>query len=398
MTLMSTEGEFTRKLAELTNAKFPIFNMRMLKFIAPFVRISSNVIDQSILQRTPVGLLSESIRNDVMGKTGISSEEYAAGKRNNVAQAKAMSRMIAGSATAMLFGSLAAGGYISGSGPMDRRQAATWRLAGNQAHSVRIGDMWYDMHRLGPLGLLMSTAADMQDVIHKLSDGDALAAGNALWHGITQNILDESFMRGPSDFIKAVDDSGRYGEQYIKQTLASFLPYSVALAQMARASDPYARQARTVMDEIRRRIPGESENLLPRRDVWGNPIPNPSAFGTSAVTSLYETAVSQDPVNQAMWNIGVFPGTLDRKIRNVQLTDEQYDQFQVLAGAMAKMRLNAIVRSPQFRTMPPSIQHDVMVETITQSREVARGVMMGRFPEIMATATRAKMKKATGQK
>ena len=398
MTLMSTEGEFTRKLAELTNAKFPILNMRLLKFIAPFVRISSNVIDQSILQRTPVGFLSESIRNDVMGKTGISSEDYAKGVRNNVAQAKAMSRMIAGSATAMLFGSLAASGYISGSGPMDRRKAATWRLAGNQAHSVRIGDMWYDMHRLGPLGLLMSTAADMQDVVHNLEQGDALAAGNALWYGITQNILDESFMRGPADLIKAVEDPGRYGEGYIKQTIASFLPYSVGMAQMARASDPYARQARTVMDEIKRRIPGESENLLPRRDVWGNPIPNPSAFIGAGVTSLYETAVSQDPVNQAMWNVGVFPATLKRTIRNIQLTDEQYDQFQVLAGAMAKMRLDAIVRSPQFRTFPPNIQHDVMAETISQSREVARGVMMGRFPEIMRDATQAKMKKATGLK
>jgi hypothetical protein len=402
MTLMSTQGEFTRRLAALTNARGP-FGIRILKFVDPFVRISSNVIDQSIVQRTPVGMLSKTVRDDVLGRTGISNEDYAKGVRNNVAQAKAMSRMLCGTATAMMFGGLAANGYVSGSGPSDPRKAAIWRLAGNQAHSVRIGDMWYDMHRLGPLGMLMSTAADMHDVAHEAGTGDMLAAANALWHGITQNILDESFMRGPADLIKALDDPNRHGEAYLKNMLGSFLPYSTGMAQMARASDPYSRNARTVMDEIKRRIPGmadreiENGGLYPRRDIWGEPMPNPSAFGGAGVTSIYEQQVSRDPVNQAMFNIGVYPGSLPREIRNVHLTDGQYDDFQRIAGRMTKMRLDAIVNSGQFASWPTHIQHDVMSETVKQSREVARGVMMMKYPSIMATATDAKMKKARGE-
>ena len=42
-----------------------------------------------------------------------------------------------------------------------------------------------------------------------------------------------------------------------------------ALAQMDRASDPYTRQARTVVDGIRAKIPGMSEELFPKRDIWG---------------------------------------------------------------------------------------------------------------------------------
>jgi hypothetical protein len=364
----------------------------------PFVRVSSNVLDQSILQRTPVGMLSKTIRDDVMGRTGISPEDYAKGMRNNVAQAKTMSRMIAGSATAMLFGGLAANGYVSGSGPSDPKKAMIWRIAGNQAHSVRIGDMWYDMHRLGPLGMLMSTAADMYDVAHEAQSGDMMGAATALWHGITQNILDESFMRGPSDLVKALDDPSRYGPAYIRQWAGSFVPYSVGMASMARASDPYSRQARSVMDEIKRHVPGLSEELLPRRDIWGNPLPNRSALGGAGVTSLYEQAVSRDPVNLAMFNLGVYPAYLERKIRNVELTDQQYDQYQVLAGAMAKKRLDAIVNSGQFSSWPAHIQHDVMLETIRQSRETARGVMMMRYPQIMRDATQTKIKRARGQR
>ena len=380
---MSSQGEFTRNLARLTNT--PFFGIKLLKFIDPFVRISSNIIEEGLAKRTPLGVFSPAIRADLMGKNG------------NVAADRAAARMLCGTATAMLMGGLAANGWVSGSGPTDTRLNAVWRLAGNQAHSVRIGDMWYDMHRLGSLGLLMSTAADMYDVAHAAESGDMVAAGNALLHGLTQNILDESFMRGPADLLKAVEDPGRYGEQYIRQWAGSFLPYSVGLAQMARASDPYARQARTVMDEIKRRIPGESETLFPRRDIWGEPIANPDALIAAGVTAFYERQMSHDPVNLAMLALGIGPATLERKIRGVQLEDGQYDDFQRIAGRMAKMRLDAIVGSGQFSSWPAHVQHDVIAETIKQSREAARGVMMMKYPSIMRSATEAKLKKARGE-
>ena len=382
-TLMSSQGEFTRNLARLTNT--PLFGIKIFKFIDPFVRISSNIIEEGLAKRTPLGVLSPAIRADISGKNG------------NVAQDRAMARMLCGTATAVLFGGLAANGYVSGSGPTDPRLNAMWRLAGNQAHSVRIGDMWYDMHRLGPLGLLMSTAADMYDVAHLASDGDMLKAGAALQHGITQNILDESFMRGPADLIKAVEDPGRYGEAYLRQWAGSFLPYSVGMAQMARASDPYSRQARSVMDEIKRRIPGESESLLPRRDIWGQPLANPDALIAAGVTSIYERQMSRDPVNLALLNLGIGPAMPERKIRGVQLDDNQYDDFQRIAGRMAKMRLDAIVGSGQFSSWPAYVQYYVISESIRQSRETARGVMMMKYPSIMGEATEAKQKKARGQ-
>jgi len=51
--------------------------------------------------------------------------------------------------------------------------------------------------------MLISTAADVYDVAHEATAGNLLTAAAHLQHAVTQNILDESFMPGPADLIKA---------------------------------------------------------------------------------------------------------------------------------------------------------------------------------------------------
>lgn len=362
LTLMAQGGKLTQNLSAFFNKTYnlPVLGeTALLKFIDPFVHIAGNIMNQALMQRTPIGLFSPEIRADFTGKNG------------NVAQDTAMAKMLVGTSLALTVGGLAAQGLVSGSGPADPRKAAMWRLAGNQAHSVRIGDIWYDVHRLGPLGMLMSVAADMYDVAHQIGTEDADVVGKSLMHAFTQNILDESFMRGPSDLIKAVTDPDRYGSGYVRNFLVSFMPYSVGMAQMARASDPYSRQARTIMDAVRVHTPGLSESLFPRRDIWGEPMPNRDALGAPGVTAIYAQRMSTDPVNQAMVALGIAPAPVERHIRNIPLTDEQYDDFARIAGRMSKMRLDQFVRSPEWGSLAPADKHTWIEVELKFSREIA---------------------------
>jgi hypothetical protein len=392
LTLMGAGGQFTRKLSQLVNTEFmgqkdpvtgkalPGTGIQLLKFIDPFIHISSNIINQSIVQRTPMGLLSPSIRADLMGARG------------NIVADTAAARMLAGTALSVLFGGLAAEGYITGSEPTNREEAAVWRQV-YQAHSVKIGDVWYDMHRLGPMGMLLSTAADLYQVAHYVEKDEYTKAAAMLQHAVTQNILDESFMRGPSDLIKAVEDPARYGENYVKNFVSSFIPFSVAMSQMARAADPYSRDARTVTDAIMAKIPGLSQSIMPRRDVWGELLPSRESLGPPGLLAIWEQRFNDDPVNKAMLNLGIFPAAVGRKIRNVELTPEQYDDWARIAGRLAKLRMNAIVQSPSFSHMPPYLQHDLIAEQLRQSREVARNMMFMKYPSILVDARAAKMQK-----
>ncbi len=383
-TLMGQGGEMVKALGHLTNATVDlpfIGEISPLKFVDPFVHIGANIIKQAIVQRTPVGVLSAEIRADLMGKNG------------NIAQDMAAARMLAGTSLALLFGGLAMQGYASGSGPKEPAKQAMWKLAGNQAHSVRIGDVWYDVHRLGPMGMLMGMAADMYEVGHDAEKGEYMTAAAHLQHALTQNILDESFMRGPADLIKAIEDPGRYGESYIRNFLSSFVPFSVGIAQQARSMDPYSRQARTVIDAMKAKIPGLSETLFPRRDIWGDEMQNPEALGARGLTAIWERQVSSDPVNRAMLDLGIAPAKVERKIRNVDLTDQQYDDYARIAGRMAKIRLDTIVKSPDYGAWPNHVKQAVIQETIRQSRESARGMVMMKWPQIVKDATEARKKK-----
>ncbi len=379
-TLMGQGGAFVRKMSAMINHEFNVPGLGptpLLKFIDPFTKISGNIIDQSLVHRTPIGLLSPEIRADLMGKNG------------TIAQDKAQARMLIGTGLAVLSGSLAAQGYVTGSGPSDPKEAAIWQMAGNQPHSVRIGDFYYQVNKLGPYGVLLGITADLYDVAHEASDGDMLKAAMHLQHAFTQNILDESFMKGPSDLIKAVEEPGRYGENYLKSFVSSLTPFSSGLYQINKLRDPYQRETRTVVDAIKAKVPGLSETLMPRRDVWGQELPNRT--GAGYLTSIYVQKVSEDPVNHALLAAQFFPGKVEKKIRNVELTPQEYDDFARIAGTLTKRNLDKVVTSQAFQNLPLGGKQKLIQVVVEQNREIASGIIMYQmYPHIWKDALKQK--------
>lgn len=376
---------FTSAVQRLTNfgvplgdaGPLPLGTLRPLKFVDPFVAISTNVIKSAIVQRTPVGLFSREIRADLSGANGTAAFDRAAG------------RMLAGTSFYLMAGGLAAEGLITGSEPDDFRKAMMLRMTGWQAHSVKIGDTYYAANRLGVLGMALGIAADLYDVAHKAASEDLSTATAAAVHAFSQNILDESFMRGPSDLIRALTEHERYGPAFVRNFLSSFVPFSVGAAQIARTIDPYTRQARTITDAMLRKIPFESERLFPYRDIWGEPMPNHESL-VPGVTAIYESRVNNDPVNQRMVALGMGATQPPRKIRGVALTDGQYDDYSRIAGRLAKTRLDRIVTAPGFSQMPEIAQREVISKTISGARRAAQSLVMMRNPEIIQQAITAK--------
>lgn len=388
-TLMARGGEFTQNLSKITNLSINLPGLgetKLLKFIDPFVHISSNILDQTLVQRTPIGLLSKDMINDLMGKNGA------------VMRDQAQARMLVGTALAATAGGLAAEGLMSGSGPSNAHERGIWIAAGNQPHSVKVDDVWYDIHRLGPLGMVMSIGADMYDVAHAMGKEDSSTVATMLAHAISQNVLDESFMRGPAELIQATTDSERYGPQYVRNFASSFLPYSVGMSQVTRATDPYTRQARTVMDAFKAKIPWESQSLMPRRDVWGEPVLNRDVLGVKGLSAIYETKVNHDPVNKTLLSLGFYPSQPGKSIRGVKLSDPQYDDYSRIAGRLTKQRLDNIVAQQGFSQIPPGKQVEVMRKIIETSRESARRATMMKYPEIMQQAVDQKRQILMGKK
>lgn len=371
-TMMNGGGEFTRKVAELTNT--PIMGVRLLKIVDPFVKIGSNVMTQALLERSPLGVLDPDIRANLMGRNG------------PIARDTQIARIAVGSALGAATIGLAAQGFITGGGPSDPREAAVWRMTGKQPYSVRIGDTWYGVHRLGPLAMVMGVGADMYEFGESMETKDAGKLGGLLVGSITKGLLNESFMRGPAELIQALEDPDRYGSRYIRDQLGTLLPFSTGMAQISRAMDPYAREARTTMDAIKDRVPWLSQTLLPRLDIWGQPIPNKDDLGLAGLSAIMESRVNNDPVNQALSRLNVFPAAPERKLVGIDLTDQQYDDYSRVAGRMAKMRLDNLVATPGFSALPNGIQSKVITDTIASSRRAAGDLLKMQNPQIIQQA------------
>jgi hypothetical protein len=336
----------------------PLGTLRPLKFIDPFVQIAANVQRAALGRGTPLALFSQEARDDLMMRNGGEAFDRTAGK------------IIAGSGLMIAFGGLAAKGLMNGSGPTDPREMSMWRRIYGQPHGLHIGSMTFNMLRLGPLGMQASIAADLYSVSHQLTQKDATKVAADAVHAVSQNILDESFMRGPAELMQAVEDSNRYGAQWVRNFVSAAMPFSVGLGQVARVVDPASRQARTTMDAIRAKIPFASEQLLPRYDVWGQPVPTAGWAGT------YYDRPPNDPTDRVLDGLGIYPGQPKRTIRGVHLTDIQYDEYARTRGRVAKQRIDQLVATSGFSMLPPLIQTQTIRATMESATAQAEQLVM----------------------
>lgn len=362
-------GEFGSTLQKLANSK--IYGLPIPKFIIPFVRTPANILKYAG-ERTPLGMASKEVRDNVMGRNG------------KIAQDTQIARILVGTSISLATISLALQGNITGGGPADPKAKAMWRLAGNQPYSVNVGGTWYSFAWLEPFATVMGISADMVEISKadtgKIEDNEYMEMAGLLFDSVSKNLMSKLSLRGAADLINAVTDRERWGKGYLQNLAGTAVPS--ILAQTARATDPTMRQARTTVDALKARIPGLRSTLFPVRDVWGEPIVREGALGPDLISPVYETRLNNDPVNKLLLKINKFPSKADRKIRGVELTDQQYDDFVRISGRQMKMRLDSVVRLPGFENVPADIQTRLITKIIDSSRENARGVIMMKNPSI----------------
>lgn len=373
---------FTKDLGKTGKAIQRFANSHpLLKFVIPFIRTPTNIVKYAG-ERTPFGLLSSAVRENLSGRNG------------TVARDQQISRMALGSSIGLATIMMAQKGQVTGGGPTDPRQLALLRQTGWQPYSIKIGDMYYSYNRFEPLGTILGVSADMTEISEAISKVDAEKLVTMVMAAISKNLTSKTWLQGPSDLIQAVSDPDRYGGSYVKKFVGTIIPSAVA--QAAQTMDPVMRDARTMLDGIKARVPGMSQGLFPRRDVWGEPIVKEGSAGPDILSPIYESSAKPDPVNQRLLALKVYPSRPERKIRGVELTAQQYDDYTRLSGRMAKLRLNGIVSTQGFASMPEGAQIDIIKKTLDQTREAARSIIMMQNPEIIRKATDTKLQTLRG--
>ena len=306
------------------------------RLIIPFIRTPTNILFEAT-KYTPAAPLLEEVRKDLSG-----------GGRD---AALGWSRMAIGSGVMLGFAAMAAQGILSGAGPDDDATRSQLMRQGWRPYSIKLPDgSWLKYNRFEPFGMLTGLAADLFEIGSTMSEGDYSAASSMLLTSLASNLGDKTFLRGVTEFSQAYADPKRYLSRWANGMLSSPVPN--ALGQTARWVDPYQREANTIIDNYKAKIPGMSGQLAKRLDLAGEPIQRDTGVpGNPFATSTPR----QDPLAAAMIQLGVrknAPGkSLSVRGMNYRLEGEAYTSYKGYVQKARYQLLTPLVNSPQFKQL-----------------------------------------------
>lgn len=309
-------------------------------FVLPFVRTPVNIARYTF-ERTPLAPLVAQWRDDIA----------AGGARADLA----LARMATGSALMLTALDWADGGLISGKGPKDKGEREAMQRQGWMPYSVKVGDRWYSYNRTDPLGAMLGFSADAAEAVRRgeMNEDDVdewqevMAMGIA---SVSQVAINKTYLRGASEFINVMSDPTRYGEKYVNNMVASFVPYTSLLGAVERSVDPVAREATAPWEAINAKLAGLSEALPARRTLWGEEIRTDSGIGKTYdfFSPVQSNKVKPEPIDAeimrlaplaAMDNVdGAAPTRIGKRtnFQGVQVNfknwPDVYDEYVRLAG------------------------------------------------------------------
>ena len=90
-------------------------------------------------------------------------------------------------------------------------------------------------------------------------------------------------------------------------------------------------------------------------------------------------------------DLGIWPSKLSKKIKGVDLSEQEYDDYQRTAGRFMRIRLSSIVNTPGWQAVPPSIRRSTLTATIKDAREGARTLILMQNPHIIMDSAQSKL-------
>lgn len=347
-TLMGSPGGFTRALEKVVNYEInfprPIGPTAPLSFIAPFIRVVNKAADQAFLKNSFLGLATPEVRANLTGINGVRAQDDQ------------IARLLVGTSLIGASGFLAMKGMLPPTAPETDNYAEKqfWQMVNGYEHGINVGGYSYDLSRLGVPGMQMSLAANLYHTSAMMARGDFEEAAKYLMLSTAETLKDSGILRSFGDFFKATDDESGFTHFWTNLALEIAGPPTL-LSQMARRIDPYERHATGFVENFKRDTPYWSESLMPLRDIWGQPVPNPS------FRAVYAQKLQTDPTTMALFELGQktgwFPGQPSRNHSGIKLNDAEYDEYSRLAGVQAREDLEQrIGNNPAWATTSPRDQ------------------------------------------
>ena len=151
---------------------------------------------------------------------------------------------------------------------------------------------------------------------------------------VARNVTSKTWLTGISELVEAIGDRSLAKlERFIQRYAGTIVPTGLAQANRT-FSDPILRDTRgldlwqSMVNQVHSRIPGYSDDLPPRTNVWGDPIVLGGGLGPDIVSPIYTLTGKPSPADQELLRLGVPVTMPQRQINGVKLTAHEYHLMQ----------------------------------------------------------------------
>jgi hypothetical protein len=320
-------------------------NVPGTRWVVPFIKTPANLI-QTALERTPL------VAGKILYKAG-------KGTYTQAELAKDLGNLTTGSLIATWVADQTTKGRVTGNAPTNPGERDAFYRQGKKPNAIRVGDKWVSLDRVEPFGSSFAIIANLiQDYQKSDSDIPSEKVMSAIG-GLTKTMTNKTYLSGMTNFIKAVSDPELFGTSWMKKISSGAIPGGLKF--FAEMKDPYYREANTALDMLKSRIPGVSETLPPKLNVFGEPVKK-ERFNIGTVReSQLEKAIAQTPVG--------FPS---KTLGKEKLTPEEYREVIQESGPIIKGLLTTLSQNPDFEKLPIEVKEKIVTRIVSEAREAPR--------------------------
>jgi len=394
---VSREATFTAPLKEgtLSHTWQKAANRHpILRQITPFIQTPVNILNKSFDRVPGVNVLRSRYRERLMSQDP------------NV-RAEAAGEMATGVAISSALFMLAYEGRITGGGPLDGKTRQMWTRDSNwQPYSINLGTHeqphWVEYRRFDPFAFTFGIAGDISEMIQASENDPSLDSAGMfamLAAAVGNNLTSKTWLQGIADTVDVLESkqNPQVAQRWLERRVAAFVPYSSLGKTYNRAQDPFAKEARGYIDQIKMNVPGMSADLPDRYDwVSGEGVENPSKLLGFILASKGDGNTVSQELRRLQYG---FTGP-DRKIGKITLSSAQFQEWSKLMGTVQiggktlEQRLDTAIRSDKYdllrKRVPdgitaPAESHRVVMLTgiIAGYKQKARGMLLEKHPELL---------------
>jgi hypothetical protein len=356
----------------------------VFKSVMPFVRTPTNILRDAWARTPALQFFNKKFRADLLSG-------------DPMRVAKARGQQATGCALWAAGIMLANEERITGAGPADPELKSLWMATGKRPYSVKIGDHWFQYSRLDPYGMFLGLSADFASVAGSENTNEENDVVSAMTVSLAGNLANKTYLMGLTEMLNAFSKPEQEAERWWQRRLQSYIPGAVPQIGKAITGDSALKDVRNWMDAILARTPGFSEKVAPRRNILGEKIDLPTAYGSGWISPFAASRQLDDPVKQELSDLGHGFTMPHSKRGGVELRDYRnskgqnaYDRWMELNGTVKVggktlgEALNSLITSDYYKSLPKFSEEDI---EFTNPRVRAVQRVLGRYRSVSLRET-----------